>query len=244
MKSTIQRILQKLLGFDRYLWYFTLYKLKVLHQDQGENHFFHFLSIINKNATVLDIGANLGLMSYYLSKDSKINKVLAFEPMPDNLKILRKLKDYKQLNNLEIHAVALGEREDTIELVMPLVDGVRKQGLSHVKADKIKEFNSGHTVKAAMHTLDNYLKDLERLDAIKIDVENYEYEVFLGAKEILSKHKPLIYCELWDNQNRQDCFNFLKSLDYEIHYFDGEQLQPYQSNLSNTQNFFFLPKTT
>ena len=58
-----------MLGYDRYLWYFTLYKLRTLKMDKHENDFFHFLTLIKGHSTVLDIGANLGLMSFHMAKN-------------------------------------------------------------------------------------------------------------------------------------------------------------------------------
>ncbi len=239
MKALIQFILQKILGFKRYLWIFTLYKLRVLKKDKSEADFFHFVDILDKNDTVLDIGANLGLMSYYLSK--KCKQVHAFEPIPQNLNNLYKLKRFKNLDNLVIHPIALGNHDGDIELVLPVVSGVKKQGLSHVKDEKMEIFNSGESYKCPIARLDNIelAKDLS-ITGIKMDVENYEYEVLLGAKQLLLSHKPLVYTELWDNQNRLDCFEFMTSLGYRIKVLKDDQLVSYQSDKSHTQNFFFI----
>ncbi|MGY8846817.1 MAG: hypothetical protein ACKVLH_05595, partial [Bacteroidia bacterium] len=88
MKAFIQRILQNILGYDRYLWYFTLYKLRTLKMDKHENDFFHFLTLIKGHSTVLDIGANLGLMSFHMAKKAKV--CYAFEPMPNNIGIIKR----------------------------------------------------------------------------------------------------------------------------------------------------------
>ena len=46
----------------------------------------------------------------------------------------------------------------------------------------------------------------KKIGAIKMDVENFEYFVLEGGKELIKKHKPIIYTELWENQNREKCF--------------------------------------
>lgn len=240
MKSTIQRILQKVLGYNTYLWYFTLYKLKTLRWDKNENDFFYFLSLIKPKATVLDIGANLGLMAYYLAKN---NTVFAFEPMPDNIKTIEKVKRKFSLSKLNLLPYALGNETKTIQLILPEVDGVKKQGLSHVVDEKMTQFNHGIIFVAKCYRLDEVseLKNC-KIDAIKIDVENFEYEVFLGADEILKRDKPIIYSELWDNKNRIDCFNYLESLGYTTNIIRNEKLEQIESNPSDIQNFFFIPK--
>lgn len=240
MKAIIQRILQHILGYDTYLWYFTLYKLKTLRSDKNENDFFYFLSLIKPNATTLDIGANLGLMSYFLAKQSK--ETIAFEPMPNNYKVIKKVVKRYKLDNLSLLTNALGNENREIQLVLPVVDGVKKQGLSHVVDAKMKQFNDGTFFTTQCLRLDDQPELTgKQIDAIKIDVENFEYEVFMGAKNLLERCKPIIYCELWDNQNRIDCFNFLNTLGYSTKVLVKGKLETIQSNPSHIQNFFFIP---
>lgn len=240
MKALVQRILQRLFGYDTYLWFFTLYKLKTLRSDKNENDFFHFLSMLKNDSTALDIGANLGLMSYYLAKETK--ETIAFEPMPNNYKVIEKVKQKYKLSNLTLLTNALGNENKKIQLVLPIVDGVKKQGLSHVVDEKMKEFNDGSLFETDCKKLDD-VKEIEgkQIDAIKIDVENFEYEVFVGAEQLLTRCKPIIYCELWDNQNRTDCFEYLGSLGYTTMVLQNGKLEAIQSNPSHIQNFFFLP---
>jgi hypothetical protein len=79
-----------------------------------------------------------------------------------------------------------------------------------------------------------------QFDAIKIDVENFEYEVFMGALNILNRDKPMIYCELWDNQNRKDCFKLLSRIGYKIYVHENGSLRLLDTAKTNTQNFFFI----
>lgn len=196
--------------------------------------------MLKKDSTALDIGANLGLMSYYLAKETK--ETIAFEPMPNNYKVIEKVKQKYRLSNLTLLTNALGNENKKIQLVLPIVDGVKKQGLSHVVDEKMKEFNDGSLFETDCKKLDD-VKEIEgkQIDAIKIDVENFEYEVFVGAEQLLTRCKPIIYCELWDNQNRTDCFEYLGSLGYTTMVLQNGKLEAIQSNPSHIQNFFFLP---
>lgn len=230
-----------MLGMTAYLKIFSWYKIKTLKNDKGENDFFFFLNLIPANSDVLDIGANIGIMAYYLSKKAAQNKVIAFEPMPQNLQTLHWVKSKFNLKNLTILNLALGNQNGEIEMVLPVVDKVKKQGLSHVLTDEIKEFNEGETFKAKMCKLDD-IQELVKLNikAIKIDVENFEYQVFRGAESILKQHKPIIYCELWDNKNRYDCFDYLTSLGYKIMVKQDNDIVEFDAKNHTTQNFFFV----
>ncbi len=241
MKSLIQRILQRLLGYDLYLWCFTLYKLRVLKYDKNENDFFHFISLIDPKSTVLDIGANIGLMTYYMAK--RFDNVIAFEPMPNNIKIIQRLIQKFKFKNVKLVQCALGNQNTQIQLVLPIVDGVKKQGLSHVVDEKMTEFNEGRLFETECYKLDDVeIIQNKKVDAIKIDVENFEFEVFQGAEQLLLAHKPMIYCELWNNKNRIDCFEFLAGLGYDRYVFNGVDLEKIEGNPSDIQNFFFIAK--
>ncbi|MFT5723091.1 MAG: FkbM family methyltransferase [Bacteroidia bacterium] len=243
MKARIQFLLQRILGLKTYLKIFSWYKIKTLHNDTGENDFFHFLQLIPKGSNVLDIGANIGIMAYYLSKRVSTGTVHAFEPMPQNLSALRWVIRRFKLDNIKVSDLALGNETGSIQMVMPVVENVKKQGLSHVLSDDIKEFNEGDTFTTSIAKLDDLaeIKDTA-ISAIKIDVENFEYHVFLGAEQVLRKNRPIIYCELWDNENRYKCFDFMKQLNYSIKFKQGDGLIHFDEDNHTTQNFFFIPE--
>ena len=243
MKARVQHILQRFLGLPAYLKLFAWYKILTLQTDTNENDFFYFLKLIKKEGLILDIGANLGIMSFYLSNKFQDRQIHAFEPMPNNLETLRWVKQFFRLKNMTIHDYALGNETGTVEMVLPVVDSVKKQGLSHVLSDDITEFNEGITFTTAIDKLDNVeALTTEPIAAIKIDVENFEYHVFSGATEILQKHKPIIYCELWDNDNRYKCFDFLANIGYGVFVKHGNGLEQYDDKNHHTQNFFFIPE--
>ena len=245
MKSFIQYILQKVLGLNTYMVVFSWYKIKTLRKDRHENDFFHFLKFINKGDSVLVIGANIGIMSYYLSKSVGNGSVYAFEPIPLNVNTLRRIKRTFQLENLNIIDSALGNYDGTVEMILPVVDRVRKQGLSHVVTEEITSFNEGEKYTTEIHCLDTLNPgNGKRISAIKMDVENFEFHVLEGAKEILKRDKPIIYCELWDNQNRYNCFELMNQLGYSIQVLHQGKLAVYDSYQHTGQNFFFIPNST
>ena len=77
------------------------------------------------------------------------------------------------------------------------------------------------------------------VSGIKIDVENYEFNVLEGARKLLIKHEPIIYAELWENQNRIDCIKLLTEIGYTTFILDKGVLVKFDSARHQTQNFFF-----
>lgn len=241
MKNTVIYLLQRLLGFGNYLFVFSWYKVLTLRRDTRENDFFHFISLLNTQDTVLDIGANLGFMTYHLSKKVKSGEVYSFEPIPENIRTILRIKKFFRLNNVIVQDYALGNENKTLTMVMPVIGKARKQGLSHV-IDEQESGQEGVLFKVEQNRLDDLaIFKSKKIQGIKIDVENYEFQVFDGARDLIRQNKPFIYCELWDNQNRSDCFAIMRELGYSIQVLVEGRLTAFDTDKHQTQNFFFMP---
>ena len=74
----------------------------------------------------------------------------------------------------------------------------------------------------------------------ELDIENFEYFALKGANRILTSNKPIIYAELWNNENRSKCFEYLKTFSYSIFVGENNQIVPLDSSKHHTQNFIFI----
>lgn len=244
MKNTVKYILHKVLGFKNYLFVFSLFKIYTLKRDKNEKDFFQFLSLIPRNTSVLDIGANIGIMTVHLARSIGNVTVYSFEPIPGNINTFKRIVNYFKLKNVQLFEIALGATDGEVEMVMPVVNSVRMQGLSHVVHSSIKENNEGECFKVPLRALDNMEELLDapkRISAIKIDVENFEYFVLEGAKTLLAKNKPIVYAELWENENREKCFDLFQRLNYSTFIVLNNKLVKFDNRKHKTQNFIFLP---
>ncbi len=234
MKNFIKYLLQKLFGYHRYLFFFAKFKTKLFKLDKKEKGFFYFIKLIPDDGIILDIGANIGLTAYHLAKSKPNCKIKAFEPIESNYTVLK--KHCSNFKNIEFHLCALGEKEGIAEMVLPIVSNVKMQGLSHVKHSSIKEFNEGNLYKVELKTLDSF--EFDNVVAIKMDVENYEQFVLKGARETLIKSKPVIYLELWENENRANCFTMLKEVGYQINVLNYTNLEPFNESKHKKEQYF------
>ncbi len=240
MKNSLKYILQKLLGLKTYLYVFALFKIKTLRKDSKENDFFTFLSLLKDGAgDVLDIGANLGIMTVHLAKALPNTTIHAFEPVPANISTLKRISAKFNLKKTQIHEIALGEAPGKVKMILPLNGQTVMQGLSHVKHDSITEWNQGQEFEVILEKLDNVLNG-QKIQGIKIDIENFEYFALKGATSILVENRPIIYAELWENENRSNCFDLLKQLNYSIYEVENGKLKPYDVSCSHSQNFIFI----
>ncbi|HEY0031361.1 MAG TPA: FkbM family methyltransferase [Bacteroidia bacterium] len=245
MKNAVKYILHKLLGFKTYLFVFSLFKIKTLKRDKNEKDFFAFLQLIPPNTAVLDIGANIGIMTVHLARSIKNVSVYSFEPMPNNIDAFKRIVRYFNLDDVKLYEIALGNTEGEVEMVMPVISNVRMQGLSHVVHDSIPDNNIGERFKVPLKMLDNMIEltnGPKRISAIKIDVENFEFFVLDGARNLISKNRPVVYAELWDNENREKCFQLFKQLNYKTVVIIDNQAVEYNASAHITQNFIFLPQ--
>lgn len=239
MKKRIQWLLQRILGFRRYLFLFSLYKIRTLGRDQKEGDFLHFVKMLPVDAVVLDIGANIGIMTAWLAKHCKQGQIHAFEPIPENLAALTRIVNHFKFANVTLHGYALGDQPGELQMVMPEVQHVKMQGLSHVVHESIPDFNDGKMYKVPVKMLDK-IPELKKVAGIKIDVENFEFFVLKGGETMLRRDKPVIYAELWANENRDRCFELLTGLGYAIKVLDHGNLQDFDAGKHHNQNFFFV----
>ncbi|MBN1952249.1 MAG: FkbM family methyltransferase [Bacteroidales bacterium] len=243
MKTLVKLILQRLFGFRNYLYIFSLFIIRKLKWDRNEKDFLYFMNLLPEKGTVLDIGANLGVMSCHLARKFPRRKIYAFEPIPYNYHNLLRIKARYGLDNLSCHQLALGDKPGELEMIMPVEKSVRFHGLAHVRHASIREHNEGEIFNCPVNTLDDFppLKEERNLTGIKIDVENFEYFVLKGGQRLIQENMPIIYSELWDNENRQNTISFLEHLGYKTMVRMDSGLVDFDPEAHTTQNFFFLP---
>lgn len=239
MKNRLKFVLQKLLGYRNYLYIFAKFKIRTLKSDAKEKDFFSFMNEIPKEwGDILDIGANVGIMTYHLSKQFPQKRILAVEPMPSNFVVLKKITEKYNLDNVELIPLAVGENKRELDMVLPIDKKVRMQGLAHVVHESIEGLSKGDIVTVSCDTIDS-IAGSTKISGIKMDIENFEYFALKGAQKILMRDKPVVYLELWDNENRTNCFKLLEELDYAAFVCHNNELVKYNASIHKKQNFIF-----
>ena len=167
-----------------YLRLYGLYKLIIDYQDRSL-----IKKYVTPGAIVVDIGANIGIYTKFLSKVAgNKGKVHAFEPSPDNF---LRLKAYTQkLSNVVIHQKAIGKTTGQLKLYVSYDLNVDHRTYPTDDVRKIK------TVDCIR--LDDYFDAQRRVDFIKMDIQGFEYQAFLGMERIIAENRDiLILFEFW-----------------------------------------------
>ena len=129
---------------------------------------------------VVDCGANHGFSTTLFSRWTGAKGIVhAFEPYPPNIEILRKNLELNQVQNVELHAIALGAEKGTAHLSR------------HPNATIHRNATADQGLESApLRRLDDELAET-RVDFLKVDVEGFELEVLKGATRILKGHPRL-----------------------------------------------------
>jgi FkbM family methyltransferase len=185
------------------------------------------------DATVVDVGANFGLMTLWYARACPKGQVFAFEPTHYALGRLRR--------NLELNP----ELAARVEVTNGFVSGQSDTNPSLVafsswRLDSLC-LGGGHPVHlGTAHSaegvpaisLDDFCRQrqLQRLDLIKIDTDGHEAEVLRGASATIERYRPLVLFEvgqyLLDERGVDFAFftDFLGRLGYSL--FDALTDQP------------------
>jgi len=154
---------------------------------------------IPKDAVIIDVGANFGLMSLPFVQIARDGKVYSFEPTHYALEKLKR--------NLALNPILANH----IEVINSFVSakssdnaGIKAFSSWKVNSEKAEIMHPVHKGGAksadgvSSITLNDFCKkaNLERLDFIKIDTDGHEYEVLLGAEEAIAKYRPQIIFEI------------------------------------------------
>lgn len=173
-----------------------------------EYHLYEIYSqIITKDYYCVDAGANLGFHSIQFGNLGK--KVYSFEPQRY---VFNQLSTNILLNGLDdiidTYRVGLGDIEENkqmwnIEHENWVGNGSHNWGgrgiiqntLDSERANNNK-FREEDIIKVI--TLDSL--NIPKCDLIKVDVQGYEFKLFMGAKNLISNFKPIIFLEnyTWD----------------------------------------------
>lgn len=244
MKTITKLLFLKTLGLTTYLYIFALYVIAKLKWNKHEKDILHFINLLPDEGIILDLGANIGVTSYYLAKYLPNSIIYSFEPLEINMNTLRRIKSNFNLRNIREYQMAVGNENTRLEMVMPVINKVPMHGLCHAVHEDITWNNQGPRFEVPMVRLDS-LSELKnsrrRVTGIKLDLENFEYFALLGAENLIKEHHPVIYCELWDNPNRTKCILLMKKLGYKACVLHKGKLDQYAPGVHTTQNFFFIP---
>jgi FkbM family methyltransferase len=135
-----------------------------------------------RDATALDLGANIGNHSLFFSDYFK--HVHAFEPNERTFKVLA--LNAELVGNVTCHQVGLSDKAGTAHF---------RVNPANIGSSRVVASAAPGTSEVTLTTLDAVTRGLADIRLIKVDVEGHDYAALVGAKETIRSHQPIILFE-------------------------------------------------
>jgi FkbM family methyltransferase len=218
MEKLLRATLLQTLGHERYLAlvsdvYIRLIRNGFLKKKYPE--LFHLKELVKPGFVCVDIGANVGYYSVFLSKYAgKDGLVHAVEPVDLFARIFTKNIASFGIGNVTLHHTALGGENKMIRMGTPVIDGVFRHGLTKVIDGR--DDADMRTYEVKMQVPDQLFSGLARFDFLKCDVEGYEVFIMPHFMKTIGRFKPLIQMEISSKENREQIFDLFLPLGYKV----------------------------
>jgi FkbM family methyltransferase len=166
----------------------------------GERELRLLALLCDRHALSLDVGASVGIYSYFLRRHSA--GVVAFEPVPEYAAFIR-----AALPEVRVYESAVSDHSGPATLRIPVdADGTSSPTLE--PSDALTGRCSRDLV-VDLATIDSF--DLSRVGFMKIDVEGHELSVLNGALTTLVRDRPTILVEA-EERHREGAVNSVRML--------------------------------
>jgi FkbM family methyltransferase len=210
-----------------------------------ERSYFRFDIAIEAGATVIDVGANIGLFALLASREAEGVRVISLEPLPPIYSVLRANYDLHKIRG-EALPYGVGRRierasftfysdntalsgrfadvEEERDLLLRILEN-RFSEIPHSLLEGLAEQGlTKETYECEIRPLSNILREthVERIGLLKIDVEKAELDVLEGIEDADWQRIDQLVVEVHDidNRLRQICELF-HSRGFEVQYSQG-----------------------
>lgn len=191
------------------------------------------------NALFLDIGSNRGDAIQSILMQRPDARVMAFEP---NTHLTDKVKKiYKNDPRVEVQNFGLGSKPGSFELFIPFYNRYMFDGLASFKERRARRWleNRLYGFRSEKLHIERMVCEVKRVDDlqldpyfIKIDVQGFEYDVLVGARNTLATSQPILLIETPDSRE----IEFLSSLGYKPYVYRQSR---FHAGLRGMNVFFF-----
>lgn len=200
--------------------------------------------------TILDIGANIGGYTYTFRTDCPESIIHAFEPVPSVFAALQA----RYVDDPAIHCWNLG-----VGATCEVIDGVAVHEAWTINrpGETIRGRNAtygGDLFDMTVTTIDVFMEawpeSIDRVRAIKIDTDGYDFRVLQGALKTIMRCRPRILIEfgypiadLGDSE--AEMLGFIDALGYTVYDGNGAPLDTHQWRswypFNTTADFLLVP---
>lgn len=170
---------------------------------------------LSQGATFYDVGAHIGFFSLIAARLVGVSgRVFAFEADPENSRLIEQHASRSGFAQIRVLPVAVWSQSGTLHFQRALESSSRNTG-SVLGAPSDQGLGEAIEVKAV--TLDEFARNHGAPTLIKVDVEGGEGDVFRGADWLIANVKPVLICEV----HNEDASSFIERYLVERRYSVG-----------------------
>jgi FkbM family methyltransferase len=192
---------------------FRSYELLLRH---GEDRLLRLLlDACSAGDVVYDVGANTGTYALAVAATHPDVRVVAFEPDPDVCEQLRANVRVNGFSSVSVRCEGVGDAAGTRPFYRSTYDELGSFRAANAAG---WEASVRGVAEAPVVTLDGLVAegDVPPPDHLKVDVEGFGREALAGAADVLRTHRPRVYYEPHDGEDRDAIGSLLAETGYEV----------------------------
>lgn len=162
---------------------------------------------LKQGGTFFDVGANIGLISFFVKKFYPGSKIFAFEPGKTVSQCLKKTIEVNHVEGFTVITKGVAASSGVAEFYIdPKSTGGSSLTRKHFEKD------NKNIERIELISLDEFVLESKEIPSlVKVDVEGAEHLVLEGAKNLIKNHRPVFIIES-DNKKILENPEYWKSL--------------------------------
>lgn len=180
--------------------------------------------LVDPQRASVDVGANRGSYTYFLSKLSQ--HVYAYEPNPAMRWILQRVAS----KNVTVSDVALSSESGQAEFAVPRKSKLFRNNAGSLEIEHLAE-NNPNLLRFQVSTAKLDDLNITNVGFIKIDVEGHERDVLIGAQKVIERDHPVLLIEMIDSLmqgNLRESLEFVEQRGYRSFLFIDKRIVDYR----------------
>jgi FkbM family methyltransferase len=172
--------------------FYTVYGRDAAFYHYEEDVKAEILEHLPRGGVFFDVGANIGLISLFISRFRKDVSIFSFEPSKVTSLALESSIEKNKIQNIKV--IKKGVSNKTEENVTFFIDSKSSGGNSLLKSAISHDVKTSESI--SLVSLDDFVSQFKKIPSvIKIDVQDAESMVIEGAKELINLHCPTFIIE-------------------------------------------------
>lgn len=170
------------------------------------------------NSNIIDVGSNVGIFTNSFAKIASDCNIHSFEAVTKTRHLLKETVKINNLKNVTIYDFGLGDKNEFININID-ENNLGNSSIIHNfnSTDEDKNDSSNGEELIQIKKLDDL--NIKNISFIKIDIQEYEYQFLVGAKNTLINNNLVIIIEIptrnkYEINIHNKCVELLKSYGY------------------------------